>query len=127
MIIWGGFNGTFNLADGGHYNPTTDTWVATVTAGAPVARSYQSMVWTGTEMLVWGGYSAGYLGIGGRYATLTGIWTSTSNSGAPSNRSGHTAVWTGSEMILFGGYNGGYLNDTYSYTVGKSMFIYQKP
>jgi hypothetical protein len=78
------------------------------------------------EMIVWGGYSGVALGIGGRYAPLTGIWTATTHTGAPPNRSGHSAVWTGSEMIIFGGANVGYLNDTVTYTVGKSMFLYQK-
>ena len=30
-------------------------------------------------------------------------------------------------MLLFGGYNGGYLNDLSAYSVGKSMYLYQKP
>jgi hypothetical protein len=67
------------------------------------------------------------LGLGGRYGPLTGIWAATTNTGAPPNRSGHTAVWTGSEMLVFGGANGGYRNDTYGYSVGKTMFLYQKP
>jgi len=81
-------------------------------------------------MLVWGGYNNYYLtaqGQGGRYAPLTGAWNSTVTAGSPASRSGHSAVWTGSEMLLFGGYNGGYLNDTYSYTVGKSLYLYQRP
>ena len=101
--------------------------VALVTVSAPYGRSYHSALWTGTEMLVWGGYAGASLGLGGRYSVLTGIWTSTTNTGAPPNRSGHTAVWTGSEMLVFGGTNGGYLNDTYGYSIGKTMYLYQKP
>ena len=36
----------------GRYNPTTETW--TVNTGAPAAW-YQTAVWTGARMLVWGG------------------------------------------------------------------------
>ena len=41
-------------------------------------------------------------------------------------------VWTGAEMIVFGGVNGGFsgnssFNDTWSYTSGKIMILYQRP
>jgi N-acetylneuraminic acid mutarotase len=133
MIVWGGYgyNSTLvtnsNLSDGGYYNPASDSWLATVTVAAPYARNTHTAVWTGTEMLVWGGYNAVSLGVGGRYAPLTGVWTSTATTGSPPNRSYHTAVWTGSEMLVFGGANGGYLNDTCGYSIGKTMFLYQKP
>ena len=56
MIVWGGFGGNSgNLNTGGKYNPTTDSWVPTTTIGAPEARQLHTAVWTGTEMIVWGG------------------------------------------------------------------------
>ena len=36
-------------------NCTNNTWTATSTAGAPAARAYHTAVWTGSEMIVWGG------------------------------------------------------------------------
>ena len=48
-------------------------------------------------------------------------------SGAPVARYKHTAVWTGSEMIVWGGFGGSNFNDTWSYTPGKVMLLYQKP
>src|SRR6185503_12831767 len=36
---------------------TTDTWAAVQTIGAPSARESFSSVWTGTEMILWGGYN----------------------------------------------------------------------
>jgi len=141
MLVWGGYGlisagsaSTSDLNDGAYYTPAVgsakDYWTTTSSTGAPSSRSYHSSVWTGTEMLLWGGYNNYYLtslGQGGRYAPLTGAWNATVTAGSPAARSGHTAVWTGSEMLLFGGYNGGYLNDTYSYTVGKSLYLYQRP
>ena len=50
MIIWGGFDNT-----GGKYNPTTDTWIPTNTATAPSGRGEHAAVWTGNEMIIWGG------------------------------------------------------------------------
>src|SRR5437868_12188077 len=33
-----------------------DTWTATSTTNAPSPRAFHSAVWTGTEMIIWGGY-----------------------------------------------------------------------
>ena len=35
----------------------TDNWTATTTANAPAARIFHTAVWTGSEMIVWGGVS----------------------------------------------------------------------
>ena len=66
-------------------------------------RSVHTAVWTGSEMIVWGGEFSGYSNTGGRYNPSTDSWTATSLTNAPSARDGHTAVWTGSEMIVWGG------------------------
>ena len=81
-----------------------DTWTATSTTNAPDARDRHTAVWTGSEMIVWGGFGglAG-LNTGGRYAPSTDSWTPTSTTNAPSFRFYHSAVWTGSEMIVWGG------------------------
>ena len=74
---------------------------------APSGREFHTAVWTGSEMIVWGGYSSGhYLNTGGRYNPSTDSWTATSTTNAPAGRDSHTAVWTGSEMIVWGGYDG---------------------
>src|SRR5882724_4858016 len=84
-----------------------DTWTATSTTNAPTARQGHTAVWTGSEMIVWGGYTFGDLNTGGRYNPSTDSWTATSTTNAPSIRRGHTAVWTGSEMIIWGGLGSG--------------------
>src|SRR4029079_18076451 len=61
-------------------------------------------VWTGSEMIVWGGNLRGNpTNTGGRYNPGTNRWTATSTTNAPAARDFHTAVWTGSEMIVWGG------------------------
>ena len=83
---------------------TDDTWTATSTINAPDARESHTAVWTGSEMIVWGGDNATVvLNTGGRYDPSTDSWTATTTVNAPSARSVHTAVWTGSEMIVWGG------------------------
>jgi hypothetical protein len=47
------------LNDGGLYTPGGNKWTATTTSGAPTGRYYHTAVWTGSEMIVWGGSSSG--------------------------------------------------------------------
>src|SRR5439155_608096 len=94
------------LNTGGRYNPGTNSWTATSTINAPIGRSLHTAVWTGSEMIVWGGEDEHIvlLNIGGRYNPGTNSWTATSTANAPSGRTAHTGVWTGSEMIVWGGF-----------------------
>ena len=39
------------------YDPASDAWTPTSTAGAPSPRRGNSVVWTGNEMVIWGGRS----------------------------------------------------------------------
>ena len=57
MIVWGGCNDSGSLNTGGRYNPSTDSWTATSTTNAPAGRVHTA-VWTGSEMIVWGGVMA---------------------------------------------------------------------
>jgi hypothetical protein len=89
-----------------------DTWILTATANAPDARGGHTAVWTGSEMIVWGGYDNNFvlLNSGGRYNPATDSWIATSLSNAPLPRDGHSAIWNGSEMILWGGNDNGSWN-----------------
>jgi N-acetylneuraminic acid mutarotase len=89
---------------------TDDNWAPTSPYNAPSPRSYHTGVWTGTEMIVWGGFGSSIWNTGGRYNPSTDSWIATSTSNAPSARYGHTAVWTGTEMIVWGGI-GAFSND----------------
>ena len=72
------------LNTGGRYNPGTNTWTATSTTNAPDCPSFHTAVWTGSEMIVWGGrITAGVFNTGGRYNPSTDSWTSTSTTNAP--------------------------------------------
>jgi N-acetylneuraminic acid mutarotase len=107
MIVWGGYsydgNNEHFWNTGGKYDPSTNIWTAITTAKAPDGREIHTAVWTGDEMIVWGGYNRSRLNTGGRYNPSADSWTATSTNDAPSVRSGHCAVWTGSEMIVWGG------------------------
>ncbi len=119
MIVWGGFYNPSSYSDyavtvGGRYKPATDSWSMTSTLNAPTWRERHTAVWTGSEMVVWGGNSGvtGITNTGARYNPATNIWTATNLTNAPTKRTRHTAVWTGSRMLIFGGRTGDTDNTT---------------
>ena len=120
MLVWGGFNYLEQkyLDSGMRYDPASDSWSQMSSLGAPSARTHQQAVWTGTEMLVWGGYCGSFLQSGGRYNPTSDTW-STISTGAncPVGCTYHTAVWSGSEMLVWGGYSA--LDGDYSGTGGR--------
>src|SRR5947207_1043152 len=104
MIIWGGINDTFGyLRDGSRYNPVTDTWTPISLLNMPSPRVEHRAVWTGNEMIVWGGFKDFTLNTGGRYNPATDSWTATTVSIAPVGRENFTATWTGTEMVVWAG------------------------
>ncbi|MBX7223275.1 MAG: immunoglobulin domain-containing protein, partial [Blastocatellia bacterium] len=108
------YSGAVTVSDAPLYqriivSPQNNTWTATGTTGAPVARQFQTAVWTGSEMIVWGGQDgATTFNSGGRYVPATDSWTVTSTTGAPVGRFVHSAVWTGTVMIVWGGDDSGF-------------------
>jgi hypothetical protein len=107
MIVWGGTSSSNNanvLNSGSIYNPTTNTWRTTATLNAPSARNFHTAVWTGKEMIVWGGYDGNGSGRndGGRYYPITDTWIPINTNNAPTKRDRHITVWTGTEMIVWG-------------------------
>ena len=81
-------------------------WTPLASDNAPSARVRHTAVWTGNEMIVWGGRPAPgeVTDTGARYDPETNSWAPVTTFGAPAPRHSHTAVWTGSEMIVWGGF-----------------------
>ncbi|MFN7973912.1 MAG: hypothetical protein U0166_16465 [Acidobacteriota bacterium] len=105
MIVWGGYDGSANVATGGRYSPSNDSWAAggTAAAGAPSARVRHSAVWTGARMVIWGGFDGSCSSTGARYDPASDTWAATSPVNAPTARLRHSAVMAGSEMIVWSG------------------------
>lgn len=110
LVIWGGMGGSIAkptfLGDGARYNPTTNTWSMLPTAHEPSPRFGESAVWTGQELIIWGGRqlgTSGELGDGARYNPATNTWTPIPPTNALGPRWGATAVWTGKYMLIWGG------------------------
>lgn len=108
MVIWGGgsrFIGSQVVGTGGRYDPISDTWSDVSTVGAP-ARSGHTAVWTGTQMLIWGGKNGTTnFAEGGRYDPATDTWSGMAASGL-TPRFYHSATWIGTRMLVWGGGSG---------------------
>ena len=109
MIIWGGDTSlsytSYRTNSGGRYNPSTNSWAALPILNSPSARKIHSAIWSGTEMIIWGGDTSNNkpTNSGGRYNPSNNTWTATTQANAPSSRNSHTAIWTGNGMIVWGG------------------------
>lgn len=109
LILWGGINQNaptlqgLTRGDGAAYNPATQTWRPLSLAGAPSPRARHSAVWTGTQMIIWGGSSGNDVADGAAYEPTSDAWRPITSVGAPARRDQHSAVWTGTEMIIWGG------------------------
>jgi N-acetylneuraminic acid mutarotase len=105
----------YHVNTGARYSPSTNTWIETNATDAPEGRIAHAAVWTGNEMIVWGGYNHQeglFLNTGSRYNPTTDQWAAASNMNAPSSREVSGAIWTGTEMIVWGGYDGTFLLNT---------------
>lgn len=57
MIVWGGaLTQSLGYNTGGRYDPELNQWTSTTTTGAPTGRTEHTGVWTGNELIVWGGW-----------------------------------------------------------------------
>lgn len=111
MIVWGGASGNHGSqlhSDGAAYDPRSDHWRAL--PPAPLSpRDGQSAVWTGSEVLIWGGYDQVSVNAfhvtndGAAYNPATNTWRPL--PAAPlSARADVIATWTGSSMVVLGGH-----------------------
>ena len=87
---------------------TYNSWLTTQTTAAPAARTNHTSLWTGQNMIVWGGedgtqkFNSGY-----KYNPFDDSWTAISTTGAPTARSHHKALWIGNRMVIWGGQTAG--------------------
>jgi hypothetical protein len=128
MIVWGGEVDTAVdpagvTATGARYDPVAKKWTAMSTANAPPPRHSHTAVWTGSKMIVWGGFGDTALEqSGGVYDPAADAWTPTAGGGSPQGRVQHTAVWTGAEMIVWAGKSGNAVNSGARYDVTSDVW-----
>jgi len=134
MIVWGGETFTVGaLNTGGIFNPATNSWTgATNSVGAPALRTKHTAIWTGTEMIIFGGVwknTSSFLielNDGFKYNYLTNTWTAISMTEAPRARYNHAAIWTGTQMFISGGItDNSSLSDSYTYNPVTNVWVSQ--
>src|SRR5438445_11415406 len=96
MIVWGGWDMSARFFyDGGRYNPAGNSWTAVTTNNAPAGRAFHTAVWTGSEMIVWGGGENGRTSCRDRVEERVDLAnnkrTAVSTNAAPSRRAKTTA------------------------------------
>jgi N-acetylneuraminic acid mutarotase len=83
------------------------SWVTMGSSGAPAARFSDIQVWTGSKMIIWGGFvpNSSWVKNGGIFDPVTNSWSTmnSSSAAAPSARSYASGVWTDAGMIVWGG------------------------
>jgi hypothetical protein len=109
LLVWGGyvFQGSGNKPahdDGFAFDAQARSW--TLMPESPLsARSAAASAWTGSELLVWGGWDGTYdvdgvLNDGAAFDPTTGTWRALPP--APITARAPFSVWTGREMIVWG-------------------------
>ena len=88
MIVWGGSDGASVLPDGARYDPLTDAWSPMAQTAQQHGRREHTAVWTGSEMIVWGGAgtgdgagAGGVMPSGGRFDPVLNTWEPISGPG----------------------------------------------
>jgi hypothetical protein len=102
LLFWGGEDWTQVFSDGAAYDPATDTWRAL--PDSPLSgRVGTAQVWTGEQMVVWGGTPGtfnNYLADGAAYVPASDRWERITGW---SGRYVASSLWTGREMVVWGG------------------------
>ncbi len=129
VIFWGGTDGTVAesasaLGDGSCWDPVTRQWRPVSVLGAPPPRFGFSAVWSGREMIVWGGEDfSRTLDAGGRYDPRTDSWIPmAANPIAPKGARGHGAAWLDGWMVTWGGEYWNEHGATYEYVERGSRY-----
>jgi N-acetylneuraminic acid mutarotase len=106
MLVWGGYtrNTTCNPCtheDGAAYDLKSDSWA--LMSPSPIdGRGAHRAVWTGREMVVWGGFTTTEVNDGARYNPASDTWVPLSPSPL-GIRQGPGMVWAGDRAVIWGG------------------------
>jgi hypothetical protein len=110
LLMWGGYAGfdeTDVSADGFAFDADANTWGA-LPRSPLQARARPASAWTGTELLIWGGwggtygneFAEGFFDDGAAYDPATESWRTLPP--APIEGRAPFSVWTGRELLVWG-------------------------
>jgi hypothetical protein len=119
VLVWDGgdvleIGGTVRgiaQADGAAFDPVTSTWRRIATAPASIGTAGEAVVWTGRQVILFGGQAAGSKDaisccVAGLYDAARNVW-STSAPAPTGELTQVTAVWTGTRVLVAGVGHGG--------------------
>jgi hypothetical protein len=105
MLVWGGVSGHAKPilhADGAAYDPRSRSW-RQLPAAPLTPRQYASAAWTGTELVIWGGYTntdgSAIANDGAAYNPVTNRWRKLAPSPLPAQATA-LAVWDGRRVVI---------------------------
>lgn len=107
MLVWGGYGRSESCrpclrSDGAVYDLNTDSW--TLMSPSPLTgRGAHRAVWTGKEMLVWGGFGTTEQNDGATYNPASDTWARLSPSPL-SPRQQQAMVWADEQLVIWGGH-----------------------
>jgi len=131
LLVWGGASNYRSdatlYADGASYDPATREW-ATLPAAPISGRTQMGWVWTGSSLVVFGGY--GSVDSSGNVAALAdgAIYSPSANSwrklpaGPLSPRFNPELLWTGHEVLVIGGDPDNESADGPGYAAGEAAY-----
>jgi N-acetylneuraminic acid mutarotase len=107
MLVWGGTGRTESCRpcqhdDGAAYELSSDSWKL-MTPSPLSARGNHRAIWTGKEMVVWGGFSTTELNDGAAYNPASDSWSQLPVSPVL-GRQGQAMVKVGDNLIVWGGH-----------------------
>lgn len=109
MLVFGGEitrnDSLMSYDDGAAYDPAARRWE--MLPRSPLGRRvYATSVWTGRQMVIWGGSDESYwrpVPDGAAYDPATRRWTVLASIPLE-KRNYHRMVWTGTDVVIWGGY-----------------------
>ncbi len=117
VFVWGGSTRAPSSLkeDGAIWDPTSNSWSEIATDDAPAPRVRPVAVWTGVQVLIWGGEKLDehQEPSGGLYDPVKDEWVPMSTNKKPENNKRQAWAWTGSVLYVFGGRDdgGGHVTD----------------
>ena len=137
MLVWGGSSeaaeGGRYFSDGAVYDPAANGWSAMAAPPASLEpRDNAAGVWTGDQLVVWGGYGRSdtctpcFYGDGATYDLASDSWSPVAPSPL-SGRGGHRAVWTGRDMLIWGGFDSAVQGDGALYNPFDDAWVRMAP
>ncbi len=110
LIVWGGYTGFDEpnvTGDGFAFGAAANVWEP-LSVSPLEARTHAASAWTGSELLVWGGwrgtygyaYAQGFFDDGAAYDPASDTWRPLPP--APIEARAPLSVWTGSELLVWG-------------------------